>query len=221
MLIIGASFAGASLSASPSLSVGFSVGTPGTTVQVAVNYTTDTNAATLNFDLVYDTNYLASGTPVRGNALSDHLVASSEPWPGVRRVLIFSAANSRITNGVLVHVPFTIVGNAPDHDEVMAFSDVVVANLQAEAVPVKTTNGVLAVAALPRFVSISPTTGGAIHLELIGPPGRRFLIEGTRTVGQPSWTPLHTNVATGGLLKFDDLGAAVLPSRFYRAQVLP
>src|SRR5438093_1355558 len=108
ILIMGASFfAAASLSAAPSLSVASTAGAPGATALVAVNYSSDTNAPTLQFDLLYATNFLASGEPIRGNALSDHSVASAEPYPGVRRVLIFSGSNRRITNGVLVYLPFT------------------------------------------------------------------------------------------------------------------
>src|SRR5882672_5463587 len=84
LLMLAASFEGATLSAAPSLSAGFTAAAPGTTATVIVNYTTDTNAATMQFDLLYATNYLVSGTPARGNALSDHQLASSEPSPGVR-----------------------------------------------------------------------------------------------------------------------------------------
>jgi hypothetical protein len=209
-LIVGASLAAAHLPASPSLSVGLAVGTPGTTVQVAVHYTTDTNAAALQFDLIYDPAYLTSGEPVRGDALSEHLVASSEPSPGVRRVLIFSMSNTPITNGVLAYVPFTIRTNTPDHDEPMTLSNVVVANLEADVIPAYTTNGVLAVATQPRFTSIRPAAGSAMHLELVGPPGRRFLIQGSRSLAQPIWAPLYSNVASSGVLKFDDLSAASL-----------
>jgi len=111
--------AGASLDATisvaaPSLSVRSIAGAPEARLLVAIDYTSDTNAPTLQFDLLYSTTYLASGDPMRGNALSDHSVASTEPSPGVRRVVIFSGSNSPITNGVLVYVPFTLAANAPE-----------------------------------------------------------------------------------------------------------
>jgi hypothetical protein len=68
---------------------------------------------------------------------------------------------------------------------------------------------------------ISPPMGGGIHLELVGPPGRRLVIQATDTVGQTNWTSLFTNVAGGGVLKFDDLNAPDQCCRFYRAQVVP
>jgi hypothetical protein len=220
-LLVTSCFAAARLSAATSLSVGLTAGMPGTSTQVAVNYTTDTNAPSLQFDLLYDTKYLASAAPIPGNALSEHQVASSEPSPGVRRVLIFSFSNKPITNGVLVYVPFTIKTNTPDHDEAMMLSNVVVASPQADAVPAETTNGILAVARLPRFISITPVAGGAMHLELVGPPGQRYLIQGAPTAFRPNWSPLGTNVTTSGVLKFDDFGAAGFPCRFYRALVVP
>jgi hypothetical protein len=113
----------AMLWAAPVLSVGSTAGVPGGTVPVAVSYTTDTNAPSLQFDLLYATNYLASGPPAGGSALADHLVATSEPTNGVRRVVIFSFSNTPITNGVLVFVPFTITTNAPDHDAALVLSN--------------------------------------------------------------------------------------------------
>ena len=217
----GASLDPAISAAAPSLSVRSVAGAPGATVLVAINYTSHTNAPTLQFDLLYSTTYLASSDPIRGNALSDHSVASAEPSPGVRRVVIFSGSNRPITNGVLVYVPFTLAANAPDHDEPLRLSNVVVVNPQADLVPSNTTDGILAVAVPPRFSSIYRTKDGTIHLQLAGSPGRRYSIESTRAVGQAQWLPLYTNVASDGVLVFDDAGTAGLPSRFYRALVVP
>jgi hypothetical protein len=221
LLIAATSLDPAISSAAPSLSVRSVALAPGAKVLVAIDYTSDTNAPTLQFDLLYSTTYLASGDPMRGNALSDHSVASAEPSPGVRRVVIFSGSNHPITNGVLVYVPFTLAANAPDHDEPLRLSNVVVANPQADLVPSNTTDGILALAVPPRFSSIYRTKDGIIHLQLAGSPGRRYSVESTRTVGQSQWLPLYTNVASDGVLLFDDVGAAGLTSRFYRALVVP
>lgn len=206
------------LFAEPILSVQFTAGAPGSTAWVAVNYTTDTNAPSLQFDLIYRTNDLTAGTPVGGNALSDHQVASAEVAPGIRRVLIFSFANTPISNGVLAYVPFAIATNATDHDESILFSNVVVSSASASVVPAGTNDGVLAIAVPPQFSAVFPTNG-SIHLQLAGTAGRNYAIQGTTNVAQPVWVPLYTNTAVGGVLAFDD--AAGLPQRFYRAVVAP
>src|SRR5437867_935261 len=174
ILTAGASLDPAISAAAPSLSVRSVAGAPGATVLVAINYTSHTNAPTLQFDLLYSTTYLASSDPIRGNALSDHSVASAEPSPGVRRVVIFSGSNRPITNGVLVYVPFTLAANAADHDEALRLSNVVVVSPQADLVPSNTTDGILAVAVPPRFRSIYTTKDGTIHLQLAGSTGRRY-----------------------------------------------
>ena len=210
------------LSADPTLSVGSTVGVPGSTVQVAINYTTDTNAPSLQFDLVYSTNYLSSGEPVAGNGLSDHLIGSNEVSPGLRRVLIFSFSNAPITNGVLVFVPFTIATNVPDQDEPLVLTNVVVSSADAQVVPASATNGTLAIAVLPpQFSSIAPTNGGVIHLQLAGTAGRSYSIQATTNLQSPQWTTLQTGVATNGVLEFDDVSAGLFPRRFYRALVVP
>jgi Cohesin domain len=210
------------VSANPMLSVGSTAGVSGSTVQVAINYTTDTNAPSLQFDLVYSTNYLSSGEPVAGNALSDHLIGSSESSPGLRRVLIFSFSNAPITNGVLVFVPFTIATNAPDQDEPLVLTNVVVASADAQVVPASATNGTLAIAVLPpQFSSIAPTNGGVIHLQLAVTAGRSYSIQATTNLQSPQWTTLETGVVTNGVLEFDDVSAGTFSRRFYRALVVP
>lgn len=201
------------------LSVQFTAGAPGTTAMVPVNYTTDTNAPSLQFDLLYDTNYLTAGDPTGGNALSDHQVASAEVSPGLRRVLILSFSNSPITNGVLVYVPFAISTNAPDHDEMLTMSNVLVVNAGASVVPSESSNGVLAIAVPPRFDAIFPTNGGAVHLELSGTTGRHYAIQTTTNLAQPVWTAISTNAAVGGLVEFE--GQDQEMARYYRAVVVP
>lgn len=204
------------VAAAPVLSVNPTAGIPGSTVPVAVSYTTDTNAPSLQFDLVYATNYLATGTPAGGDALSDHQIASSEPAPGVRRVLIFSFSNTPLTNGVLAYVPFMLASNAPDHDELLTLSNVLVVNTQANVVPAYSSNGVLAVAE-PPLVTALVRTNGAIHLRVLGTTGRGYRLEAETNLASPGWTALATNIATNGMTEFDDTAATGFSSRFYRA----
>jgi hypothetical protein len=210
------------LPASPAVSVGSTVGVPGITVPVPVNFTTDTNVPSLQFDLHYATNYLAPGAPVGGSALADQQIYyTNGVLPGVYRVLMFSFSNSPLTNGVLVYVPFGIATNAPDHDELLSLSNVVLSNPQGYAVPANASGGVLAIATPPRFRSIVRANGGLIHLELLGASGRTYVLQAATNLPPPQWTAIQTNLATNGVRDFDDSSSAGAPMRFYRAMVVP
>jgi len=209
------------LSADTLLSVQSTAGAPGTTAVVALNYLSDTNAPSLHFDLLYPTNDLVLGRPVRGEALSDHLLAWLEVMPGLRQVAIVSLSNSPLSNGVVAYMPFSISTNAVDHDEILSLSNILVSNAMAQVVPSEGSNGVLAVAVPPNFSAIFLTNGGVIHLELSGTTGRNYAIQSTTNLSLPSWTTLFTNTNAGGILKFDDVAVPGVSSRYYRAVVVP
>ena len=220
LALLGAMVGPGHLPAAPALSVGSAAGVPGATVPVAVNFTTDTNAPSLQFDLHYATNYLAPGAPVGGSALADQLVFyTNGVLPGVYRVLMLSFSNAPLTNGVLVYVPFTIASNAPDHDEGLSLSNVVVSSPDGFAVPATASGGVLAIASPPRFTAITRTNGGVTHLQLVGTSGRTYVLQAAANLPPPQWTALQTNVATNGVLGFDD--PAPVGFRYYRAVVVP
>jgi hypothetical protein len=61
--------------------------------------------------------------------------------------------------------------------------------------------------------------GGQTALRLYGTPDMAFAIEASTNVTQ--WTPLKTNVTTGGSFDYLDEGAAGLAHRFYRARWVP
>ncbi len=60
---------------------------------------------------------------------------------------------------------------------------------------------------------------GAPVLHLVGTPDMVFAIEASTNLAQ--WSPLATNVATGGSFDYVDHGTTGLPSRFYRARWVP
>jgi hypothetical protein len=186
-------------------------------VDVAINCTTDTNAPSLQFDLVYAANYLVPGAPIRGNALADQQVYSGEASAGAIRVLMFSLSNSPLTNGVLVYVPFSIATNAPDQDETLVLSNIVVSNPQGSQIPAGSSNGVLSVAVPPQFTSIFTSNQSDIHLQLQGTTGRSYVIAVATNLNAPQWAALTTNVAVNGLVEADDVFALGVPARFYRA----
>ena len=201
------------------ISVNSAFAAPGATVQIPVTLTTDTNVISLQFDLVYSTNYLTTGTPVGGDAVVDpsELIGSNEVSPGVRRVLFASFYNIPLTNGLLCYIPFTVGANAPDHDESLVLTNVLLVNPQADSVPTNVVSGTLSLVALPGFSAIYQTNAG-IHLTLAGTTGRSYIAEAATNLDAPQWTPLQTNVAVNGVAEFD-LGVNSTPARFFRAVV--
>jgi hypothetical protein len=130
---------------------------------------------------------------------------------------MFSFSDSSLTNGVLVYVPFSISSNAPDEDETLALTNVVVSSAQGEAVLAGASNGVLSIAVPPQFTAIFATTNGETHLQLSGTTGRSYVIEAETNLYPSQWIVLSTNVAVNGVVEFDDASAGAFPSRFYRA----
>ncbi len=201
------------------MSLGTTSGAPGATDSVPVIVTIDTNVVSFQFDLLYATNYLTPGTPVGGGALADQQLFSAVVTPGVFRVLGFSFSNSPITNGVLACVPFAIAGNAPDHDEMLVLSNMLLVNAQATNVPVTVnSNAILSVTVPPYFSAIVPTNAGAMHLELTGTTGRVYVVQSATNLVSPQWIPLTTNTDVTGVLRFDDDSASNFPHQFYRAR---
>jgi hypothetical protein len=130
---------------------------------------------------------------------------------------MFSFSNSPLTNGVLVYVPFSISNNAPDMDETLALTNVVVSSPAGTQIPAGASNGVLSIAVPPQFTAIFPTNNGNIHLRLSGTTGRSYVIEARTNFSPAQWIPLSTNIATNGFVELNDVSGSALSSRFYRA----
>jgi len=203
------------------LSVGSTTGTPGSTVLVPVSIASDTNVVALQFDLLYDSNFLTPGAAIGGPALADQLYTNNIVSNSVYRVLIFTLSYVPMTNGAIIYVPVTIATNAPDLDEPLSLANyLLLAGMQLATVPTTSTPGFLTIAVPPAFSSIS-VSNGIVHLVLSGSTGRSYVIQSTPSLdGSPQWTGVYTNVATNGLLTFDDsLGASA--QRFYRVMLAP
>ena len=205
--------------AEPLLSVGSTQGVPGSTVNVAINYTSDTNLTGMNFDLLFNTNYLQWEPVVRGNIpLDQFLLGTNLIAPGQFRVLIISSMRMPMSNGIVLYMPFTIASNAPDHDEPLTFTNVAATDAAAEEVALPTTNGVLAVVVPPQITGITPANSGRMHLALAGSPSRNYIIQATTNLAAPQWLSF-SNVLAGSNSVFDDTTASNFPARFYRALV--
>ena len=88
-----------------SLRVGVVRGFPGNTVEVPVSLSYRSNevrnVVALQADVLFATTGISDGTPSGGPLLSRHVLASSAPSPGVRRLLVYSAERALLTNGEL------------------------------------------------------------------------------------------------------------------------
>jgi len=202
------------------VTVGSTLGAPGSTVMVPVSLITDTNVTSLQFDLVYSTNNLAAGTATGGDALVDpsEIVGSNEVSPGLRRVLIASFVNIPVTNGVLAYIPFTIATNAPDHDEPLTLTNVLLVQASSAPVPSESVPGTLSVVAAPQLVAISQSADLHVHVQLLGTTGRSYTLQSSTDLTNPEWTTVDTKTAVGGTAEFEDATASG-GNRFYRALV--
>ena len=209
--------------AGATLSVGSVTGTPGSTVLVPVSIFSDTNVVSLQFDLLYDSNFLTPGTAVGGPALADQLYGDNIVTNGVYRVLFYTFTYVPMTNGVIAYVPFAIATNAPDLDESLSLTNYLVlagTATQLNTVQTSSTPGVLTIAVPPACNSIT-ASNGAVQLQLTGSTGRSYVIQTTPSLdGSPQWSSVYTNITSNGLLTFDDpLGGTT--QRFYRAMLAP
>lgn len=207
--------------AAPSLWIGTTNALAGNVVAVTLNLLVDTNVPHLQFDILYETNFLSCSTPLPGPALADQIIITSESPPGVRHVNLFSFSNSPVTNGVLLLVPFSIPANAPERYSAVGLTNVELFNLQQQLLPQATwTNGTLEIMNPPRFTSLARIAGG-LRVQAVSPPGHLLIIEAASSPFQKPWIPLLTNRPPLGLTSFDDPTTAKLPTRFYRAILVP
>ncbi len=216
---VGAMLPICAASASPVLSLDSAQAIPGSTTQLAVRFTTDTNVTGLQFDLSFGTNYLQLGSVVRGDSLSDHILGTNLLAPGLFRVLTISPSDTALVNGTIIYMPFTIATNAPDHNEALTLSNFLGVNSNGDLVSLFASNGVLSVVIPPRFGTITPTNGGVMHLEFTGTTGRVYVIQATTNLSPPLWTSLTTNTNVNGIQPYDDVSAPGIPRRFYRARI--
>jgi len=208
--------------AEPTLSVGNTFGVPGSTGIVPNVFTSDTNIVALQYDLIFEPARLTAGPATGGDALANHLLGSSSPGPGIRRVLVYSLSNARLTNGVLADLVFSIATNAPTGTTSITLTNAIFANEQGERVEaVRLISGTLVVAvAIPAHLgAIVVSTNGQARFQITGTENRRYLIQASTNLVQ--WTDLSTIAAAPGAVEFTDSTATNFSFRFYRAVLAP
>lgn len=206
--------------ADTTITIGNGSGLSGTTVLVPVQFQTDANVVALQFEVRFDTTRLSSGAATAGSALNGHLVNSAETTPGSHRVVIYSLANARLTNGILVSIPFTIAPNATSGTATLSVTNVILADASAAAVGlINLAAGGLSITAPARLGAIVRANDGNVQFQLTGAGGRSYVVQGSIDLVQ--WSNLSTNVATGTVASFTDTTALNFPRRFYRALLVP
>ncbi len=203
----------------PLLSVVSTQGVPGSTATIAINYASNTNITGLNFDLLYNTNYLQLGAVTQGNPLPGGIYGTNLIAPGQFRVLVLSGFGTFLSNGPVVYMPFTIATNSPDHEEPLVFTNVAATDAAGVGMALPTTNGVLSVIVPPR-VSIKLTSGGIRQLAFSASTNRSYAVQSATNLAAPQWLAF-TNVISGSDPVFDDMTATNFPVRFYRVLVAP
>jgi hypothetical protein len=200
-----------------SLRVGTVRGFPGVTVEVPVSLRYGTNEArdvvALQADVLFDASGVSDAAPTSGPLLSQHLLASSQPAVGTRRLLVYSLANATLTNGVVANIPFT-VGPGEDRNFPLTLANVILVRADASQVFATNVNGYLAVSQV--FIAPDGRADGFLNVSS-NDVEQCYVIQATTNF--VNWVNVQTNSATGNLLEFADPTAGGHPYRFYRALV--
>lgn len=184
---------------------------------VPVSYESDVPAVAIQFDVQFDPARLVSAPTLLGGLASDHLVVSSEPTPGTRRVVVYSPENSPLPNGVLLDLQFLPLAQSPDGPVSLVPANVIVVGKGPVSItPVVALPGTFTIGTPARFGSVTVSPAGLVELELTGPVGATFALQRSPDLNQ--WTSIATNaIPPGGVLHATDPSAVGAAARFYRA----
>jgi hypothetical protein len=199
------------------LRVGVVRGFPGNTVEVPVSLSYRSNevrnVVALQTDVLFDASGVTDGTPNSGPLLSRHVLASSTPASGVRRLLVYLLESAALTNGEVARIPFT-VGPNEFRNFSLTLSNVILVRADATQIPASNANGFVGVNQV--FVAPDGHADGFLNVASNGVE-QCYIIQATTDF--QTWVNVHTNSTEGGLLEFADPAAGTYPKRFYRAIV--
>ena len=200
-----------------SLRVGTVRGFPGNTVAVpvAVRYGSNEvrNVVALQADVLFDASGVADAPPGSGPGLTRHLLASSAPAAGTRRLLVYSPANAALSNGVVAHIPFT-VGPREYRNFPLTLANVILVRADGAQVFGTKVNGFIGVSQV--FVAPDGHADGFLNVAT-NEVETCYVIQASTDLA--TWVNVQTNSVTGSLLEFADANAGAYPHRFYRAIV--
>jgi hypothetical protein len=203
------------LSAVPRLTLGTARGFPGNTVEVPVSLRYGTNdlqdVVALQADVVFDASGLSEAAPAGGTILGRHVLVSSRPTAGVRRLLVYSLENAALTNGVVATIPFT-VGPKEYRNFALTLANVILVRTDGSQVFGSNVDGFIGVSQV--FVAPDGHADGFLNV-VSNEVEQCYVIQATTDF--VTWVNLQTNSVAGNLLEFNDSNASAYPHRFYRA----
>jgi hypothetical protein len=201
------------VSAVPRLNVARVKGFPGRTIDVPVSLRYASNdvrsVVALQADVAYAPALASAGLETGGTALDGHLLRSSQPSAGVRRLLAYALNNAVMTNGTVAVIPFTIPAGVRSNVRLL-LENVILSDASGNAVATGTAEGAIVIESLyvrPADRNVEGYFGGLADLTDYVVQASTNLIE---------WVNVATNAPVDSFLEFMDLDAHLYPYRFYR-----
>lgn len=199
----------------PRLVAGIVRGFPGRTVEVPVSLRYRTNdvrdVVAFQADVVFDASGVDDGAPLPGTIVSNHLLASSAPFTGTRRLLVYSPGNAVLTNGEVASIPFS-VGPQEFRNFTLRLTNIVMVRADASQVFSDVTHGAIAVNQV--YVGPNGSADGFLDVRTNGVE-QCYIIQATTDF--QTWSNVQTNSTEEALLQFIDPAAGGFLKRFYRA----
>jgi hypothetical protein len=90
------------------LDLGVTNGQPGTIVEVPMSLSPTGNAVGLQVDIGYYGDVLTLIGATGSAGLADHVITTGTPFPGILRIVLYSASNAEINPGEVIRVSFSI-----------------------------------------------------------------------------------------------------------------
>jgi hypothetical protein len=167
------------------------------------------NVVALQADILFDTNSLTAGNVTPGSVSANHIVASSQPAAGVKRLLLYALNTGVLSNGILANLSFTLAPGS--YPEALRLGVTNVILVTASAIPVLSTN-------LPGVIVINPVVirpDGDVNFFLTVVPNESYIVQGS--IDLLEWLDLGRVDTPSAIIEFTDTNAQVYPYRFYRA----
>jgi hypothetical protein len=201
------------VTAVPRLNVARVKGFPGATVEVPVSlrYASNDvrNVVALQADVAYTPALASAGPETGGTALDGHLLRSSQPASGVRRLLAYALNNAVMTNGTVAVIPFTIPAGVRSNVRLL-LENVILSDASGNAVATGTAEGAIVIE--PLYVRPADRNVEGYFGDL--PDETSYVVQATTNFTH--WVTVMTNTVADSFLEFMDLDAHLYPYRFYR-----
>jgi hypothetical protein len=198
--------------AQSSLTIGNIPGYPGAQANAPVTLNRVTNVTAAQFDVSFDSARVSSEDPSLAPALVGRIIKSREVSPGVRRLLMYSLANTATTftnNRVIAHLPFTVLPAERYSSGPITPSNVILANRDGNAIP-----GIVAIAGQIFIRPVNHLPDGTVQFFLPSEADERYLIQASTNL--INWVSITNLMAPANFMDLIDVDAARHSRRFYR-----